>query len=102
LPSRRCFSNPADDSRAREGDRFAALAAAATDAPEDESEARPFRDCFFWQITEDALAFAFKATNIDLNPELRAKLTDAYVRLKPWPDDGHQLRLYPDRWRQTP
>jgi|HubBroStandDraft_2_1064218.scaffolds.fasta_scaffold69736_3 2-haloacid dehalogenase len=47
----------------------------------------------FWQITENALAFASKATKIDLNPELRTKLMEAYLRLEPWPDSAGALKV---------
>jgi 2-haloacid dehalogenase len=40
----------------------------------------------FWRVTEDALVFACKAAKLDLKPETRAKLMDAFLRLKPWPD----------------
>ena len=40
----------------------------------------------FWQVTEDALVFAFKTAKIDLEPEVRAKLMQAYLQLQPWPD----------------
>jgi 2-haloacid dehalogenase len=40
----------------------------------------------FWQVTEEALVFAFKAARIDLQPGVRARLMDAWLALKPWPD----------------
>jgi 2-haloacid dehalogenase len=40
----------------------------------------------FWQVTEEALVFAFKAAKIELAPEMRAKLMQAYLQLQPWPD----------------
>ena len=40
----------------------------------------------FWQVTEEALIFACKAAKIELKPEVRSKLMDAYLNLKPWPD----------------
>ena len=40
----------------------------------------------FWTVTEDALVFAAKLTNIELSPENRAQLMQSYLELKPWPD----------------
>jgi 2-haloacid dehalogenase len=40
----------------------------------------------FWQVTEEAMVFAFKAARIDLQPGVRARLMDAWLALKPWPD----------------
>jgi 2-haloacid dehalogenase len=40
----------------------------------------------FWQVTDDALVFALKAAKIDLRPDTRARLMDAWLQLKPWPD----------------
>lgn len=45
----------------------------------------------FWQVTSDALAFACKATKIELAPEARANLMDAHLRLKPWSDSVEAL-----------
>jgi 2-haloacid dehalogenase len=50
----------------------------------------------FWQITEEALVFAFKATGIDLSPESRAKLMDAFLQLKPFPDSAAALKAMRD------
>jgi 2-haloacid dehalogenase len=50
----------------------------------------------FWQITEEALVFAFKAMKIDLSPESRAKLMEAYLRLKPFPDSASALKAMRD------
>jgi 2-haloacid dehalogenase len=50
----------------------------------------------FWQITEEALVFAFKATRIDLSPESRAKLMDAFLQLKPFPDSAAALKAMRD------
>jgi 2-haloacid dehalogenase len=46
----------------------------------------------FWRVTEEALVFAFKAARIDLKPEVRARLMDAWLQLKPWPDSVAALR----------
>jgi 2-haloacid dehalogenase len=50
----------------------------------------------FWQITEEALVFAFKAGRIELNPVARAKLMDAYLNLKPFPDSVGALKAMRD------
>jgi 2-haloacid dehalogenase len=50
----------------------------------------------FWQVTEEALVFAFKTARIDLNPERRAKLMDAYLRLEPFPDSAAALKAMLD------
>ena len=50
----------------------------------------------FWQVTEDALVFAFKAARVDLTPKLRAELMDAYLQLKPWPDSVAALKTMAD------
>lgn len=46
----------------------------------------------FWQVTEEALVFAFKTAKIDLTPETRARLMDAFLQLKPWPDSITALK----------
>jgi 2-haloacid dehalogenase len=40
----------------------------------------------FWNVTEDALNFAAKKTDIDLSQEQSLRLMNAYLGLKPWPD----------------
>jgi len=40
----------------------------------------------FWQITEDGLVFAAKLLQLELTPEKRAQLMQAYLGLKAWPD----------------
>jgi 2-haloacid dehalogenase len=40
----------------------------------------------FWQTTEDALVFAAKLLQLELTPEKRAQLMQAYLGLKAWPD----------------
>ena len=50
----------------------------------------------FWQITEEALVFACKATRIDLSPESRARLMDVYLQLKPFPDSATALKTMRD------
>jgi 2-haloacid dehalogenase len=46
----------------------------------------------FWRVTEDALAFACKAAKLDLKPDARARLMDAFLQLKPWPDSIAALK----------
>jgi 2-haloacid dehalogenase len=40
----------------------------------------------FWQVTEEALIFTFKAAKIDLPAKTRAELMNAFLQVKPWPD----------------
>ncbi|MGH8727119.1 MAG: HAD-IA family hydrolase [Burkholderiales bacterium] len=40
----------------------------------------------FWQSTEDALVFAAKMLKLDLTPDKRKRLMEAYLELKAWPD----------------
>jgi len=40
----------------------------------------------FWQVTDDALVFAAEMLKLDLTPEKRSKLMNAYLNLKAWPD----------------
>jgi 2-haloacid dehalogenase len=40
----------------------------------------------FWQTTEDGLVFAAKMLQLDLTPEKRDQLMNAYLGLKAWPD----------------
>jgi 2-haloacid dehalogenase len=40
----------------------------------------------FWQVTSDALTFAGKRLKIDIAPEQRDRLMNAYLDLKAWPD----------------
>lgn len=40
----------------------------------------------FWQVTQDALVFAAKKVNLELTPQQRDRLMNAYLDLKPWPD----------------
>jgi 2-haloacid dehalogenase len=64
--------------------------------------AKQFEYCFlrsltgrhedFFKVTEDALAYAAKAMGLELTPEARTRLLDAYLALKPWPDALEALR----------
>ena len=40
----------------------------------------------FWQVTKDALVFAARDLNLDLDSQRRAQLMNAYLGLKAWPD----------------
>ncbi len=40
----------------------------------------------FWQTTEDSLEFAAEFLKLDLTPDKRKLLMNAYLELKPWPD----------------
>lgn len=40
----------------------------------------------FWQVTGDALVFAAKAVKVELTPEKHARLMEAYLKLRCWPD----------------
>jgi 2-haloacid dehalogenase len=40
----------------------------------------------FWQVTGDALVFATKALKVELTPERRDRLMEAYLKLRCWPD----------------
>ncbi len=40
----------------------------------------------FWQLTEDGLVYASKSLKLDLTPEKRKRLMEAYLSLKAFPD----------------
>lgn len=40
----------------------------------------------FWQVTEEALVFTAELLKLDLTPDKRKKLMNAYLELKAWPD----------------
>jgi 2-haloacid dehalogenase len=40
----------------------------------------------FWRATEDGLVFAAEMLRLDLNDDKRARLMQAYLGMKPWPD----------------
>ncbi|VTR96287.1 haloacid dehalogenase : Haloacetate dehalogenase OS=Sorangium cellulosum (strain So ce56) GN=had PE=4 SV=1: HAD_2 [Gemmata massiliana] len=46
----------------------------------------------FFKVTEDALVYTAQAMKLDLTPEKRASLMDAYLNLEPWPDAAESLR----------
>ena len=48
----------------------------------------------FWQVTEDALVYSTKLLKLELLPETRKQLMDAYLALKAWPDVLPALRTF--------
>jgi 2-haloacid dehalogenase len=40
----------------------------------------------FWKVTDDALVFAAKLLKLELSPDKRHQLMNAYLELKPYPD----------------
>jgi 2-haloacid dehalogenase len=46
----------------------------------------------FWQVTEDALVFAANALQLELTPSKRARLMNAFLDLKAWPDVPEALK----------
>jgi len=40
----------------------------------------------FWQVTDDALVFAAKSLKLELTAEKHARLMEAYLKLRCWPD----------------
>ncbi|MGB4107030.1 MAG: haloacid dehalogenase type II [Alphaproteobacteria bacterium] len=46
----------------------------------------------FFKVTEDALVYTAQAMDLDLTPEKRQKLLNAYLTLEPWPDAEAGLR----------
>jgi 2-haloacid dehalogenase len=40
----------------------------------------------FWQVTQDALAYAARQTKVNLSPAQNSQLMSAFLQLKPWPD----------------
>jgi len=46
----------------------------------------------FFKVTEDALVYTAEAMKLDLPADARARLLDAYLALKPWPDAIEALR----------
>jgi 2-haloacid dehalogenase len=50
------------------------------------------RHADFFKVTEDALVYTAAAMKLDLPPERRRLLLDAYLTLKPWPDAVDALR----------
>ena len=50
------------------------------------------RHADFFKVTEDALVYTAEAMKLDLTPEARKELLNAYLTLKPWPDAADALR----------
>ena len=46
----------------------------------------------FWEVTQEALAFAAKATKLDLTADKRDRLMRTFLELKAWPDVAPALR----------
>jgi 2-haloacid dehalogenase len=46
----------------------------------------------YFRIAEDSLVYTAKAARLDLTPESRKALLNAYLTLKPWPDTVDALR----------
>ena len=49
------------------------------------------RETDFFKVTEDALVYTAEAMKLELTPEMRKRLLDAYLTLKPWPDAAGAL-----------
>jgi 2-haloacid dehalogenase len=50
----------------------------------------------FWQVTQEALMFAAKASKIDLSADQRDQLMQTYLELKAWPDVAPALKQLRD------
>ena len=50
------------------------------------------RHADFFKVTEDALVYTAAAMKLELTPEKRKSLLDAYLTLEPWPDAVDALR----------
>jgi 2-haloacid dehalogenase len=65
-------------------------------------QAKQFDYCFlssitgqhedFFKLTDDALVYTAQAMKLDLTPDKRERLLNAYLKLKPWPDTVAALR----------
>jgi 2-haloacid dehalogenase len=49
------------------------------------------RETDFFKVTEDALVYTAEAMKLELTPEMRKRLLNAYLTLKPWPDAAGAL-----------
>jgi 2-haloacid dehalogenase len=49
------------------------------------------RETDFFKVTEDALVYTAEAMKLQLTPETRKRLLNAYLTLKPWPDAAGAL-----------
>ncbi len=50
----------------------------------------------FWRVTDDALVFAAKMLKLDLTPEKRSRLMEAFLHMKPWPHAQEGLQALRD------
>ena len=50
----------------------------------------------FFAVTENALVFATNALKLELTPDNKRRLMDAYLHLEPWPDTADALRRLKD------
>jgi 2-haloacid dehalogenase len=48
----------------------------------------------FWHATDDAPVYAAKATRLDLTPDKRKQLMNAFLELRAWPDVAPQLQAF--------
>ncbi len=54
------------------------------------------RHADFFEVTEDALVYTAESLKLELPPEKRKRLLDAYLSLKPWPDAVNACALKPE------
>jgi 2-haloacid dehalogenase len=47
----------------------------------------------FWHVTEDALVFAARSLGLELTPDKRRRLMQAYLEIDAWPDARSALRV---------
>ena len=50
----------------------------------------------FWQVTQEALTFSANKMKLDLTPQKTARLMNAYLKLKTWPDVIPALKTMKD------
>lgn len=50
------------------------------------------RHADFFAVTGDALVYTARVMKLDLTPDKKASLLDAYLNLEPWPDAAESLR----------
>jgi 2-haloacid dehalogenase len=50
----------------------------------------------FWTVTEDSLIFAARTLKLELTPDRRARLMQAHLQLKTWPDVAPSLKSLGD------
>jgi 2-haloacid dehalogenase len=48
----------------------------------------------FWQVTEESLVYAAKASGVDLSADKRDQLMQSYLELKAWPDVAPALKQF--------